>query len=168
MLYTVLLNAPCYNQGCQIENSKIRILFFEIRKPSDFFLRKSEINQKGQFFKKPSSYYDTLLRQNALLSCCLLIHTLFSKYFHRRTDWMTSGTLHPSDFENFVFLNDTTGEMLFKQDLAAELIWANILRPLLFIFKMREFASPLLSWRPRCIPGYFTIIQDNNMHILCR
>jgi len=31
--------------------------------------------------EKPSGYYDTLLRQNTLLSCCLLIHTLFSNVF---------------------------------------------------------------------------------------
>jgi hypothetical protein len=37
-------------QGGQIKNSKFRNFFFKIRKPSEAFFEKSEINQKKQFF----------------------------------------------------------------------------------------------------------------------
>jgi hypothetical protein len=50
-------------------------------KNQNFILENQKLIRKGTIFEKPSGYYDTLLRQNALLSCCLLIHTLFSKAF---------------------------------------------------------------------------------------
>jgi hypothetical protein len=41
-------------QGGQIKNSKFRKKNFEIRKPSEIFFEKSEINQKEPFF---ANYY---------------------------------------------------------------------------------------------------------------
>jgi len=52
----------------------------------------------------------------------------FQKYSHRRTDRKMSGTLYPSDFENFFFWTIQQGKMLFKRGLVPEWIWANTLR----------------------------------------
>ena len=38
-----------YDQGGQMENSKIRIIFIKIKKRSEFFLGKSEVYQKDHF-----------------------------------------------------------------------------------------------------------------------
>jgi hypothetical protein len=43
------LTHPINRQGCQIENSKIRIFFLEIRKPSEFFLEIHKLIGKGNF-----------------------------------------------------------------------------------------------------------------------
>ena len=56
-----------WDQGGQIKNSKFRNFFFKIRKSSELFYEKSEINQNEEFFCKlidiMQRYYHQLLCQ---------------------------------------------------------------------------------------------------------
>ncbi len=133
---TYLEDPPC-DQGCQIKNQKL------IR--------------KGNFWKTQWLLCYTV---EAKYSIKLLFINPYPILKDISIGVSTGGRVgrYALLILKIFFLNDTTG-----RGLAAELIWANTLRPCFSYSRCGNLRPLTLSWRHRCVPGYFPITQDNTM-----
>jgi hypothetical protein len=65
------------NQGCQIDNSKIRILFFEIRKSSEFFWENQKLIRNGNFRKTQWLLWYTVEAKYSIELLCINSYFIF-------------------------------------------------------------------------------------------